>query len=111
MTWGSFMDFAIMRTMNQEDSIYRNYDLLELNGSKPGQILDRAFARMGFDQKHTARAFILPMINQRMHDAGFKPPNITVLEVWVREWYNWDRIRKGELVRWKLKVQENPLLI
>lgn len=111
MTWRSFMEYVVMRELGQADAVERNYDLSNLNGSKPGQVLDRAFARMGFDQKNTARPFVLPAIRARMQNMGFRAtqPDET-LALLVRQWYNWDRIRTGDLMRWPLKPTDNPLI-
>lgn len=100
MTWRSFMEFVVMLELGQSDSVYRNYEVGHLNGSKPGQVLDRAFARMGFDQARTLRTFVLPTIRQRMRNCGYVAGDDEALATLVREWYNWDRIRTGDLVRW-----------
>ena len=87
-----------MVELGQSDSICRNYDLNHLNGSKPGVLLDKAFARMGFDQRNTARAFVVPMVAARLRNMGYIPPaDPEALATLVRQWYQWDRIRKGEL--------------
>lgn len=99
-----------MRELGQTDAVYRNYDLLNLNGSKPGQVLDRAYALMGFDQKNTARAFVLPSIRAHMANMGYKAPLDHALAMMVHEWYNWHRIRHGLVQRWPLRAVENPLL-
>lgn len=112
MTWRSFMDYVLMRELGQADAIVRNYDLRNLNGSKPGIIIDRAFARMGFDQPRTARPLIVPTIAAYLINMGYQRClTRDELEWRIREWYNWDRIRKGEIRQWPLKtVQDNPLL-
>lgn len=111
MTWRSFMEYVVMLELGQSDAVYRNYDLEHLNGSKPGQVLDRAFARMGFDQKNTARPFVLPAIRAHMRNCGYNPTHTDeVLSALVRAWYNWDRIRSGDLQQWPLRAIDNPLL-
>lgn len=111
MTWRSFMDYVIMRELGQDDAITRNYDLLHLNGSKPGMVLDRAAARMGLDQRNIARPFILPTIGAQMRSVGYNPPtDVEAFAALVREWYIWDRIRTKDLQRWPLKSRDNPLL-
>ena len=111
MTWRSFMDYVIMLELGQHDAVYRNYDIGNLNGSKPGIVLDRAFAMMGFDQKNTPRAFVLPAIRAQLTNVGYP---CTRDDDWlaerVREWYNWHRIRSGMLQQWPLKRVDNPLL-
>lgn len=99
-----------MCELGQSDAVLRNYDLEHLNGAKPGQVLDRAYARMGFDQRNTARAFILPDVRARMFNMGFRAPNDDALAAMVRQWYIWDRIRKGDLARHPLKRVDNPLI-
>jgi len=98
MTWRSFVGYVLMREMGHEDAVYRNYDVSDLNGSSPGIVLDRAFDRMGFDQKNTARPFVLPIIAQYLRNVGYQPPaDLAQLGALAREWYQWDRIRAGEL--------------
>lgn len=99
-----------MCELGQSDAVYRNYDLGHLNGSKPGQVLDRAFALMGFDQKNTLRAYVLPTIRAHMVNMGFRPPSDDALAAIVREWYNWHRIRNGMLQQWPLRAVDNPLI-
>ena len=99
-----------MRRMGQEDSIYRNYDLSDLGNLKPGQALDKAFARMGFDQAHTLRIFVVGTVAQRMRNVQFEPPPDDQLADLMREWYNWDRIRTGEVRKWKLRSTINLLI-
>lgn len=99
-----------MRELGQSDAVHRNYDLGHLHGSKPGQVLDRAFALMGFDQKNTARAFVLPTIRAHMANVGYQAPVDDALATLVREWYNWHRIRAGMLKRWPLREVHNPVL-
>ena len=100
-----------MREMGHEDAIYRNYALDDLNGSKPGVVLDRAFARMGFDQKNTLRPFVLPTIAARMRNTGFQPPDSMVdLARLVRQWYQWDRIRAGDMMQFPKRDTWNPLI-
>lgn len=111
MTWGSFLEFCTMLELGQTDSVYRNYDVGNLNGSKPGMLIDRAFARMGFDQKNTARPFVLPMVQTRLRDYGFNPPDLETLGELVRSWYNWDRIRKGDLQRFPFRSVTGNLLL
>lgn len=111
MTWRSFLDYVLMCELGQDDAITRNYDLNNLNGSKPGIMLDRAFSRMGFNQYSTLRAHIVPTVAQRMRDVGYTPPEPVRLENLIREWYIWDRIRKEEIWQWPYKKSSaNPLL-
>lgn len=110
MTWASFMGYVLMTEMGTSDAIARNYDLSNLNGSKPGQVLDRCALRLGLDQPNIARPLLLPMIAQMMRNVGYRPPEPEQLQVLLREWYNWDRIRKGELQYWPKRVIANPLL-
>jgi hypothetical protein len=111
MTWRSFMDYVLMCELGQSDAITRNYDLQHLKGAKPGIVLDRAFARMGFDQPNTPRAYVIPTVAQCLRNMGYSPPDPDKLGWLMREWYTWDRIRKGELRQWPLKkISENPFL-
>lgn len=111
MTWGSFVEYVTMVELGQSDSVYRNYDLDNLNGSKPGVLLDRAFARMGFDQPNTARPFVLPAIAQRLRNMGYTPPaDMDALAALARQWYHWDRIRRGELHRFPMRPPAFDLL-
>jgi hypothetical protein len=112
MTWRSFVDYVIMREMGHADAIQRNYAVESLNGSKPGIMLDRAYARMGFDQKNTARAFILPMIAAKLRNIGYTPPaSMVELGHLVRQWYQWDRIRTEDLRNtFPLRDVYNPLI-
>jgi len=110
VTWRSFMEFVTMLDLGQTDAIYRNYDIGNLNGSKPGVVLDRAYARMGFDQPNTPRPFVLPSIRAHMFNMGYQAPNDDELAALVRQWYNWDRIRKGDLIKWPMREVHNPLI-
>lgn len=99
-----------MCELGQSDAVYRNYDLGHLNGSKPGQVLDRGFALMGFDQKNTHRSYVLPTVRAHMANAGYRAPDDAALATLVREWYNWHRIRHGMLQQWPLRSVDNPLI-
>lgn len=110
MTWASFVSYVTMRELGQSDATNRNYELDNLNGSKPGVVLDRAFARMGFDQANTARPFVLPMIRSYLRNVGYMAGTDESLTRLVHEWYNWDRIRKADVSRWPMRKVENPLL-
>ncbi len=112
MTWASFLGFVHMKALGEDDTTMRSYDLLELNGSKPGVVLDRAAARMGIDQQQIRRGLLLPLIGAMMKNSGVLPP---ILEdefaLLIREWYNWDRIVKGEITVWPSKKPTNLSLI
>lgn len=111
MTWRSFVDYVLMLAMGKPDSIARNYQL-NRPCAKPGVMLDKAYARMGFDQPNTPRPFIVPTVAQHMRDCGLTAPKLDMLGDTMREWYIWDRIRAGELRQWPLKPVEgdNPLI-
>lgn len=109
MTWVSFVEYFDMVQRGGDDAVTRNYDLDNLNGTKPGVMLDRAAARMGLAQYHTPRAHLLPLIGQMLRNVQRPPP--PNLDQIIRQWYIWDRIVKGEVRQWPLKKRENPLLI
>lgn len=109
MTWRSFVDYVLMVELGQQDAIMRNYDLDHLKGAKPGQVLDRAFARMGFDQPNTPRAFVIPEIAQRLRNMGYSPTSPEQLAQLARRWYTWDRIRTGDVLMWPMRDTDNPL--
>jgi len=110
MSWLSFVQYVTMREMGQSDTVQRNYDVGNLNGSKPGVVLDRAYKLMGFDQANTARPFVLPSIRAHLFNVGFNAPDDAALQLLVREWYNWHRIRSGAVERWPRIAVYNPLL-
>lgn len=103
MTWRSFVEYVTMLELGQSDSVYRNYDLGYLNGAKPGMVLDRAFAAMGFDQKNTPRIHVLPTVQAQLRNCGYVVSDLEKLAQTMREWYNWHRIRTGELRSFKYK--------
>lgn len=109
MTWVSFVEYFDMVQRGGDDAVSRNYDLDHLNGSKPGIVLDRAAERMGLAQYRTPRAHLLPLISQMLVNVQRQPP--PNLDQIVRQWYTWDRIKKGDLLKWPMKQRENPLLI
>lgn len=111
MTWRSFVDYVLMCELGQADAIARNYDLDDLNGVRnAGIVFDRGALRMGLDQRNIVRHHLPPMIAQRLRDMGYIPPDADTIMRLVRQWYVWDRIRKGEVRQWPLKPRDdNPL--
>jgi hypothetical protein len=110
MTWRSFCEYLVYKQLGHTDTIMRNYDLEDLNGSKSGILLDRGALRMGLDQKNMHRSLLLPAISQMLVNVGYVPPAPAELHGLVIEWYNWDRILKGEIISWKRLQLKNPLI-
>lgn len=113
MTWQSFVGYTQMVLSGGSDSITRNYDLYNLNGSLPGKMLDKAVARMGISQYRTPRPHLVPLVRQMMMNVGLVwPDNDETLAHHIRHWYTWDRIQKMELRQWPmLKPDPNLSLI
>lgn len=105
MTWGSFVNYWIMRQMGQEDTICRNYDFLYYAPLhyKPGEHEEvytlKAAKRMGLSA--TKPYHVVSEVTARLHSMGF---DITD-DVGARlvEWYCHDRIRLGEVGNWPRK--------
>lgn len=110
MTWERYIEFTQLVLARTPDSIMRNYDLYNLNGSLPGKMLDKAVARMGVAQYNTVRHMLVPIVFRMMANVGVPWPDTEgTLAHHIRAWYTWDRIHKGELRQWPM-LKPDPLL-
>lgn len=106
MTWASFINFWIMRELDMEDAIFRNYDLLRFSGYERGSgQLALAMKRLGVDgtrlRKWEYAEDMLPEIAQRIANVyNVERPAYEKVRVRLIAWYSWDRIRCGELRQW-----------
>lgn len=113
MTWSSFVNYCVMRQMEAEDTIQRNYDLLYYDppatriGGANAFYPKLALKRVGIDPKISGPAG-LAEVQARLTSIGMKVPD--ALELLV-EWYFHDRIRLGEVGYWpKRKTKPAPYL-
>lgn len=110
MTWASYIDYTYLVLTHTPDTIMRNYDLYNLNGSLPGKMLDKAVARMGIAQYNTVRHMLVPLVNRMMANVGVVWPDTNeTLAHHIRAWYTWDRIHKGDLRQWPM-LKPDPSL-
>lgn len=103
MTWGSFIDYWLMSEMNTPDAIMRNYALARSRPKDHTAVsVCLAVKRLSF--KGTQRTVYedVKEIQARLQNMGAEAYWPLLLRRLV-EWYNWDRIRKGELQQWFLQ--------
>lgn len=110
MTWGSFMDYWLMRELGQQDAICRNYWLDKYAHQAKYRFAVTHVAMNGWDVKALNRLRIfddtcspywqLKQVAQCLVNYGASYPDLEVLRVRLIEWYTWDRLRKGDLTRW-----------
>lgn len=101
-----------MREMGQEDAIFRNYDLLwncgKHHAENPSESMHLwlALKRINVFQHGEPRSRIpwgVAEVAQRVVNlGGERPPNSQVV-IRLIAWYNWDRIRKGEVQQFMLR--------
>lgn len=106
MTWGSFMDFWIMREMGHEDAVFRNYDLTWNLGKGASDIhLFLAFNRLGLIHTKGKADISLHMaeVRQRLLNTGQRDVDENRLALRLCAWHNWDRIRAGEVQKFMLR--------
>lgn len=112
MTWASFVEYCRLEEDGKPDATMRGYDLAYLNGSLPGKVFDRACKRMGLSQETTVRHHLIGILRQMMINVGlYAPDNDDELMLLARKWYNWDRILKGDVVKWQVKQYDPMSLI
>lgn len=101
-----FVEFIIMQELKQPDAIMRNYTIeCDRTGKRIQPSLRNDFVRLGMHRlglevrrgtAHTAWSELL---------AALRGVNCHVDEVfimaYIAEFYNWHRIKKGELNTWK----------
>ncbi len=98
-----------MRELGQSDATHRNYNLLHLRHKQNAvDVVNYAYIRMKLGM--FAGPHVLANIRAKLRDVGYIVRDDHALAVLMREWYAWDRIRKGELMHWPLRPGQNPLL-
>lgn len=95
-----------MRELGQEDATFRNYDILHWTGrsdKSESTHLWLALNRIGGLLASNSRASIpygVAEAAQRIVNLGGERPSNEKLIIRLVGWYVWDRIRKGELIKW-----------
>lgn len=107
--WRSFVDFWIMRELGQADAVFRNYNIMWGSGrANNGPSLWRPLKRIGIFPKHVDEApNHIPEVAVRLEAIGLTRPDYGAIDVRLRGWYNWDRIREGEVMKWVLAEMTN----
>lgn len=101
MTWGSFVDFWIMREMGHEDAIMRNYDIMRFVGS--GELrLSLALSRIGIPHRSDEALNYVPEVCGRLTAMGQPAASVPQVRTRLIGWYEWDRIRRGDIRSWFL---------
>ncbi len=116
MNWVSFMTFWQMRELGQADATFRNYDLLWNVGkeyrSTPEQstYLWLALKHLGLARKsRTETPWGVAEVAQRIVNMGGERPRNSQLVLRLIAWYNWHRIRSGEVQSFMLRSRsEGP---
>lgn len=111
MTWRSFVDYVIMVELGRSDCITRAYDLnfRGWGGADHYTFGISAADRMGLTTLNVPFKAILSEVQMRLRAMGYRV-DLDRIERHMNEWYVWDRMRKGEIIKWKRKRQENLLL-
>lgn len=107
MTWGSFVDFWLMRDMGHEDAVLRNYDVMKFVGpertSENGWNLHLwlALKRIGIHSTKSEESLnYLPEVAARLQAMGHPRPDFEQVRIRLIAWFTWDRIRKGDIQQW-----------
>jgi hypothetical protein len=101
MTWVSFVDFWIMRELGTEDSVMRNYDITRMTGEGSTHLW-LALKRIGVPCTAKDHENYVPEVRARLVAIGVPEPPLPQVRIRLIAWYNWDRIRKGEVGSWFL---------
>lgn len=109
MTWRSFMDYWLMRELDQQDAIARNYVLCTPKAHDNHNFCYDALKRMGIGVRKGNWQFAIDEIVQRLVNMGYQRPDRDVVRIRLNEWYTWDRIRTGEARRVPIKQAPNLL--
>lgn len=112
MAWRDFMDFWLMLELGAYDSIVRNYVDLRDDGVAwdNDSCCFSGYARLGLPQTHNL-VIAIGEVQAKLRSYGVIDPPPRKVRIRLNQFYQWDRIREGELRRAKVIRQPGLSLI
>jgi hypothetical protein len=102
MTWRSFLDYLLMCELGTPDAVMRNYDLARPSKTSKQVRAHRIACRM-YLPKTTDPMVLLSVVTGQLTSYGYWAYDQPLLWARLNEWYQWDRIRTGDIRIWPLK--------